>query len=173
MNIYSDLREKLYDSLAVIFPSTQIIQAYTNGPEPKTPYITFDIGNVKQEGQEYLSTFATSMGEQQIFSTYTCRVRLEFASRADDFRAADLANDFYYKVDYTSTQETFLKNALSFMRKSSVRKVPKKRETDWYMFYQIDLYFGYQVESNQDVDIIESVEILGDYKTFQQSIQIP
>jgi hypothetical protein len=173
MSIYSDLREKLYDSLALVFPSNQIIQAYSNGPEPVTPYVIFDIGSVKQEGQEYVSSFTDMTGNQQVASHYTCRVRIEFAGKSDDFRAADLANDFFYKIDTTPVQEVFLKNALSYMRKSSVRKVPKKRETDWYMFYQIDLYFGYQVESYQNVDVIDSVEILGDYQTFQQTINIP
>lgn len=173
MSIYEDLRVKLYDSLALIFPTTTIIHAYSNGPEPVSPYITFDISNVKQEGQEYVSTYANTLGEQQIVSNYECRIRLEFGGVSDDFRAAELANDFYFTVDHKQTQETFLKNSLSYMRKSSIRKIPKKRETNWYMCYQIDLYFGYQVETRQITEVVESVTIQGDYQTFQQTIQIP
>lgn len=49
------------------------------------------------------------------------------------------------------------------MRKGSLRRVPKKRETDWYMTYQIDVFFGYQVEARQDVDTIETVELEGNF----------
>lgn len=176
--IYTQLRESVYDSLELIFPTIQIVQAYTNNPEQVTPYITFDIMSVKQDGQEYISSFADDDGTQQIVSQNTTRVTLEFVSKGNDFTAPDLANDFYFQVDYTSTQEIFLRNNLSYMRKSSVRKIPKKRETDWYVCYQIDLYFGYQVEARQDVDVIDSVGIEGTYTQYgadplTQTIQIP
>lgn len=178
MNIYQSLRENIYDSLAAIFPSVQIVQAYANGPEPVPPYIVFDIYSVKQQGREYTSTFANEEGKQQIYSTYSCLVRVEFAAPTHDFRAADLANELYFKVDYTSTQEMFSKNALSYLRKSSIRKIPKKRDTDWWMCHQIDLYFGYQIEARQDINIIETVQITGEYTrpdntTFQHQTLIP
>lgn len=164
--IYLDLRDKIYDSLALIFPTTQIIQAYGNGPEPETTYVEFDIAMNEQEGREYISTFANANGEQQIISHFVPRVRFDFIGKQDDeteYEAAQLAEDFYFKLNYTTVQENFLKNALSYMRKSSLRRVPKKRETDWYISYQFDVFFGYQVEARQDIDIIETVELTGTY----------
>lgn len=176
--IYTQLRESIYDSLALIFPTTTIVQAYDNGPEAVTPYIVFDVMSVKQEGQEYIPTLVDDDGTQQVITHNTARITLEFVANSSNFEAADLANDFYFQIDYTNTQEIFLRNNLSYMRKSSVRKIPKKRETDWYMCYQIDLYFGYQVEARQDVDMIESVVIEGTYTQygnppFTHTIQIP
>ena len=164
MSIYTDLRDKLYDSLALVFPTTQIVQAYTNGPEVPTEYIVFDVIQVDQIGREYISTLTNSIGEQQIVSQFETRVLFEFVGKQDDdFVAADMANEFYFQIDSTPVQEAFLKNALSFMRKGSVRRVPKKRETDWYMCFQIDVFFAYQVEARQSVDIIETVELTGKY----------
>lgn len=163
MNIYTSLQNSVYDSLATLFPNTTIVQAYTNGPEPKSPYIVFDLYSVKQQGQEYVETYVTPDGLQQIYSHYSCLIRLEFAAPTQDFRAAELANEMYFKVDYTTSQEVFLRNNLSYLRKSSIRKIPKKRDTDWWMFYQIDLHFGYQVEARQNTGVIESVEIKGEY----------
>lgn len=166
MTIYSDLRDKIYDSLALVMPSTEIIQAFNNGPEPTTPYVVYDVGMNNQVGREYISSFADVDGKQQIISQFEPRIRIEFIGKQDgeaDFAAAQLAEDFYFKLEYTSVQEAFLKNSLSYMRKSSLRRVPKKRETDWYMCYQMDVFFGYQVEARQDVDIIETVELTGNY----------
>ena len=163
MSIYTDLRDKLYDSLAVIFPTTQIVQAYTNGPEVPTEYVVFDVVQVDQIGREYISTLVNA-GEQQIVSQYETRVLFEFVGKQnEDFVAADMANEFYFQIDSTPIQEEFLKNSLSYMRKGSVRRVPKKRETDWYMCFQIDVFFAYQVEARQSVDTIETVELTGIY----------
>lgn len=172
MNIYTDLRDKVYDSLADVFPTTEIVQAYTNGPEVPTEYVLFDVIQVDQIGREYISTLVNA-GQQQIVSQYEARVLFEFVGKQnEDFVAADMANEFYFQIDSTPVQETFLKNALSYMRKGSVRRVPKKRETDWYMCFQIDVFFAYQVEARQSVDIIETVELTGTYKKLDNSSPI-
>lgn len=165
MSIYVDLRDKLYDSLAPIFPDNQVIQAYSNGPEVVTPYITYDIISIDQIGREYMSTLVPLTG-QQVVSNYEVKVRVEFIGRNDsesNFQAAELATTFYFILDQTPIQENFLKNGLSYMRKDSIKRVPKKRETDWFMCHQVDLIFGYQVESRQNVDTIESVTTVGVY----------
>lgn len=179
MSIYLDLRNKVYDSLSAFFPTTQIIQSYTNGPEVVTPYITFDIFGIKQIGQEYISSFANEEGSQQIVSQYEVKIRLEFVGKQEgNFSAAGLANDFYFVVDQTPSHEKFLSNNLSYLRKDNVKRIPRKRETDWYMCHQIDLIFGYQVEARQNVGIIEAVNIEADYdyegySSVINTIQIP
>lgn len=178
MSIFTNLRESLYDAFAELFPNNQVIYSFGNNPEHKTPYILYCIENVKQDGEEYTPTLVDSTGMQQIVSQYTSKVTLEFIGKSDDFTAADLANDFYFSVDYFDTQSVFYRNALSYYRKSSVRKVPKKRETVWYMSYQIDLYFGYQVEARQNTGVIESVVIeetleFDSGRTLKKSIKIP
>lgn len=179
MSIYVNLRDSIYDSLNVIFPTTQIVQAYNNGPEVVTPYVTFDVVDIDQIGEEYLSSFADEEGMQQIVSQYEVKVRIEFVGKQDSsFDAAALANDFYFVIDQTPTQHAFLLNNLSYLRKDSVKRIPRKRETDWYINYQIDLIFGYQVEARQSIDIIESVNIEADYDyeshdSFIHTIQIP
>lgn len=178
MSIFTSFRESLYDSFEELFPTYQVIYSYGNNPEHKTPYILYSIDNTKNFGEEYTPTLVGSDGMQQIVSQYTSKVTLEFIGKSDDFTAADLANDFYFTVDYFDTQSVFYKNALSYMRKSSVRKVPKRRETVWYMSYQIDLYFGYQVEARQNTGVIESVVIeetleFDNERALKQTIKIP
>jgi hypothetical protein len=166
MSIYIDLRDSIYDSLFALLPTTEIIQTYGNGPEAVTPYVTYDILQTEQKGREYISSSADNAGLQQIISQYETKVRFEFVGKQDlasNFAAAELANDFYFKVDYSTTQENFLINGLSFMRKDSLKRVPKKRETDWYMCYQVDIIFGYQVVARQTVDVIDTVTITGTY----------
>jgi hypothetical protein len=160
MSIYSDLRDKLYDSLEAILPTTQIVQAYTNGPEPVSEYVVFDVTQVDQIGREYISTLTDFSGDQQIVSQYETKVLIEFVGKQNDgFIAADMINEFYFKIDTTPVQEEFLKNNLSYMKKGSIRRVPKKRETDWYMCFQVDVFFAYQVEARQSVDTIDTVEL--------------
>jgi len=181
MSVYVSLRDNIYDALNYIFPTTEIVQMHTNGPEPVSPYIAYDIKSVDQKGREYISTFANSVSTQQIVVQYEPKITFEFIGKQDGesaFAAAELADGFNLKLNYTGVREAFLKSGLSYLRKGSLRMVPKKRETDWYMCYQIDVFFGYQVEARQDVDIIESVEIEGeythnDYDSFTTTIQIP
>ncbi len=181
MSVYVDLRNSVYNSLHAILPTTQIVQAYGNGPEPVSTYVTFDIQNIDQIGREYISTFADVNGTQQIVSQFMPKIKIEVIGKQDaesNFAAATLAEELYFKLNYTSVQELFQKNNLAYQRKSSLRVVPKKRETDWYMCYQMDVIFGYQVVTRQDIDIIESVTIEGtythnDYDSFTTTIQIP
>jgi hypothetical protein len=166
MSIYVDLRDSIYDSLFALLPTTEIIQTYGNGPEAVTPYVTYDILQTDQKGREYISSSADNAGLQQVISQYETKVRFEFVGKQDlasNFAAAELANDFYFQVDYSTTQENFLSHGLSFMRKDSLKRVPKKRETDWYMCYQVDVIFGYQVVARQTVGVIETVHLEGSY----------
>lgn len=179
MSIYVNLRDSIYDSLNTVMPTLQIVQAYNNGPEVVTPYVVFDVVNVDQIGEEYISSFADEEGMQQIVSQYEVKVRIEFVGKqGDGFDAAALANDFYFVIDQTPTQHAFLLNNLSYLRKDSIKRIPRKRETDWYINYQFDLIFGYQVEARQSIDVIDSVNIEANYDyeghdSFIHTIQIP
>jgi hypothetical protein len=153
MNPYEHLRDSLYDSMATLFPDTAIVQAYTNGPEEKTPYITYDITRISKEGQASVSGVGTD-NTQQIINQYVAQVRFEFIGKQnDDFEAAAMAAQFEFSLDYPDVQDMFLKNALSIQRQSDITRLPKKRDTDWYMCHAIDLFFGYQVEARQNVGI--------------------
>lgn len=61
MGVYVDLRDSVYDSLFSIYPNTEILQSYDNGPEPVSPYIVFDIMQADQIGREYITTLSQSM----------------------------------------------------------------------------------------------------------------
>jgi hypothetical protein len=60
--------------------------------------------------------------------------------------------------------EEFSRYGLGYMRKSSIRRAPQKRETEWVEYQNIDVTFSYTVSTQQVVDVIEAV-MLGDVTT--------
>lgn len=164
MSVYRNLRDAVYDSLQAIFPEVRVVQAYMNGSEVGTPYITFDIAEVKQQGREQASGDADADGFIQVITHHVAKIKLDFHGKHDgQFAAAELANEFYFSVDSPMVQEEFLRNELSYLRKSSLKEIPRKRETDWYMSYQLDTYFSYQVVIKQFVSTIERVSLDGTF----------
>lgn len=157
MSVYINLRESVYDSLAEIMPEVQFVMAYSNGPEQVTPYATYDITPLDQLGRE------SDDGMGNLIAHFLARVRVEFVGKVDEEEiAAMLADKLYYLINSTNSQQCLLKYNLAYMRKSSMRRVPRKRETDWYMAYQFDVFVGYQVISQQAVvDTIEVVNFGG------------
>lgn len=160
MNPYVSLRDDLYLVLATLFPNTEIVQAYTNGMEAQTPYLTYDIMRMDTVGDVSVSGVGLD-NIQQIVQHYEAQVRLEFIGKQDDnFEAAALAADFEFSLGFPVTQDLLQKNALSYMRRSATRRLPKKRENDWYMCHSIDIFFGYQVVARHNVnETIETVII--------------
>ena len=45
------------------------------------------------------------------------------------------------------------------MRKSSIRRAPQKRDTKWVEYHNIDVTFNYTVNTNQHVDVVDTVII--------------
>lgn len=172
MSVFISLRDAIYDSFSSVLPGVQFVQAYSNHPELVTPYATFNIMPISQAGRESsegggglaYEVGTTNTYAQETLAHFVVKVQVEFIGKADaEDAAATLADDFFFLTNTPQSQEFFMKNNLSYLRKSSMRRVPRKRETDWYIAYQFDVFFGYQVVRQQAVDIIERVELEGNY----------
>lgn len=163
MDVYSSLRDAIYDSASYLFPSIPVIQAYTNGPLPSTTYLLFDILSLNAVGMPYTATQVRAEDDtQQTIQQYEVVVRYEWVGKQGaDNDAANKAHDLDRSVLFPLVQEEFLKHNLSFMRKTPIRRIPKKHETDWYMCHQIDMTFAYQVVDIPVTPTIENVHIDG------------
>lgn len=155
---YQDFEDSLYTSITTLIPTLPAIFEHGNGPEEVTPYVTIQVVQLDQVGREQISTLANP-DNVLVVKHYEGWVRFRFIGNQEtQLSAGEFASDFNFFMDSPVYQETLLRNKLSLMRKTPLRRVPMLRDTDWYTGFQFDAYFAFAVEAEQIVDTIETVE---------------
>lgn len=167
MNIYKDLEDKLYNVIIEMFPTSRIIFAYNNIPEPATPYIVIDVKRLDQLGSEYQSTLMdVTIGEPNniMLIDMMAKVRFEVVGKADnDTATAELAQNIQLALRSARGYESQARNNLSRHGQITNRRMPYKRETDMYMLYQVDAMFAYTAIYEEDQDWMEALSLTGIY----------
>lgn len=168
MNIYKDLEDSLYNWVESLFPDTRIQFAYTNGPELQTPYLVIDVRKLDPIGRSYNSsdTFVDENDKSYTVSRqdYEALVRFEYVGKYDnDTTVAEMASQLEFSLRTQRGYESQRRNNLSLMKYNPVRRLPVKRETDTYMYYQLDVTFGYAVSQREEQDWMEIITIDGVY----------
>lgn len=142
-----------------------------NGPEAVTPYGTVGVPEFERVGRAVVSTHvgggsSSVQGSLTIQTTYQATARISFVGKNEDENdAADIAFDFMDFLSNPLLLMEFRKNNLSFISNSNVRKIPKFRETRWYDAYVIDVVFAFCLETTQQIDSIDTVEITGNFQS--------
>lgn len=177
MSIYSSVRSALrigtLKVLAEYFPTKSaqdkaIIYSHTSGTEPSVPYVVIQIVSVNQVGKTSYSTYASSAENLTIINHYEIMAQFSFCGTT----AGDMAYDFNNSIiNNTVTREAFQLVNLAPINKSTLRRVPSKRDTAWVEYENLDVTFTYAVKTNQAVDIIEHISLL-DPET-QERLYIP
>lgn len=169
MNIYKDLEDALYSYTSTLFPalaaSGRIIFPFQNGPEPATPYLLLDVKRLDAVGREQSSHFVSVDEEDNGTSTtlqhYVADVRFEFIGKYDNNTTlGDLAQTMEMNLRTPRGYELQRANKLSLFRYEPIERVKLKRETDMYMYMQLDAQFGFSVQHVFDQDWIGEVSIL-------------
>jgi hypothetical protein len=163
MSIYSDLRTAIRSGTCEVlrdfFPNPKtapVIFSNSNGKEPAETYAVIEIRDIDQLSQSYRSTLSNKANELTIQSMYEVDVRFTFIGSG----SGDIAYSFQNRVGNTpASSETYRKNKLGFMRKNNITHIPQKRETQWIDSHNITVTFSYLVNTQQIVDVIDSVEL--------------
>jgi hypothetical protein len=170
MNIYKDLEDSLYNVIIELFPTSRIIFAYNNIPEPQTPYIVIDVKRLDQLGSEYSSTFVDiASDDAQTPTTYMsidmmAKVRFEVVGLMDnDTAAAELAQNIQLALRTARGYESQARNNLARHGQITNRRMPYRKDTDMYMLYQVDANFAYTATSQDGQDYILTTDFNGVY----------
>lgn len=167
MNIYKDLEDSLYNVIEELFPTTRIIFAYNNLPEPQTPYLVIDVKRLDQLGSEYNSTMVDDFATAPTTTTQIdmmAKVRFEVVGLMDnDTEAAELAQNIQLALRTARGYESQARNNLARHGQITNRRMPYRKDTDMYMLYQVDANFAYTATSQDGQDYILTTDFNGVY----------
>lgn len=168
MNIYQSLEDGVYNYVNAMFPTWRTIFAFGNGPEPQSPYLVIDVKKFDAVGRSYTSSSQEIDENLQSFTTtiqnYEAHVRFELCGKYDvNTELAEMAQQLEFSLRTQRGYEEQKRNALSLMKYNPVRRIPVRRETDTYMYYQLDVVFGYVVSSTEVQDYMNTLGIDGVY----------
>lgn len=183
MNIYTLVRKATRDSILTTLPeffptsveqNAGVIFSHNNGAEPSIPYVVINILSIEQQGRHRTSTLTNTTEELTVSAFYEVMVQYSFCGST----AGDMAHTFSHRVSNNPVAfEEQHRNNLSYMRKSTVRRAPQKRDTVWVENFNIDITYNYIVNEQQLVDVVESViiqdGITGDIYTVPPGITLP
>lgn len=166
MAAYSDVRKAVrravIQSLIEYFPDTAsqnagIIFSHVNGSEPVNPYVVINVLGIEQNGKHSTSTLANpSQNILNIRASYEITVQFSFCGST----AGDMAQSFTQRINNNPLSfESLNREKLSVMRKSTIRRAPQKRDTQWVEYFNQDVVFTYTLNTEQPVDWVEAVVI--------------
>lgn len=181
-NIHTQLedavRNSTYVALSEYFSDvpkedTLIIFSHLNGVEPSSPYVIINIVDLSSTGRHQTSTLTNEDEELSITNTYEARVQFSFGGSYSQ----NMVLSFVQRIGSNpKVLEELRRNKLGFMRKSSVRRAPQKRETEWVEFQNVDVTFSFAVNTQEVVDVVEAVVIQdynGNVYTIPENITLP
>lgn len=168
IDIYKEARTAIIrstqDVLRIINPSyssVDVINAHGNGPEPKNTFCVVNIIDVQQEGSATHSTFIPDSpdGEEMWFSV-NHRVFAQFSFIGE--KAGEYAFNFrHHLVNNVVCREAFQRNSLSPGFKSALRNAPQRRETKWVEGFNMDVDFGFIIQTRQEIEWVEFITVNG------------
>lgn len=163
MSLYSDIRTAVRNlaikALEEYFPTvaTQnagILFSHLNGPEPSTPYVVINIINIEQQGHHSTSTLTNTDRELATQVAYEVMIQFGFCGTT----AGEMSQHFTQRINNNPLIfEELHRYKLGFMRKSQIRRIPQKRDTQWVEYFNQDVTFSYVGVTEQLVDTVEAV----------------
>lgn len=167
MNVYKDLEDSIYNWVEAMFPTIRMKMAYDNGVELQTPYLSIDVQKMDAVGREYNSSDTRVVDNKSYVTTrqdYQAKVRLELVGKYDlNTELSEMAHQLEFALRTQRGYEEQHRQKLSLMSYNPVRRIPVRRETDTYMYYQLDVTFGYAMVNVEEQDWIEIIGIDGVY----------
>ena len=170
MDIYKDLEDSVGLWVHTMFPTWRYKFAFDNGPEMETPYLVIDVRKLDAIGREYTSSsqeidLVTSASYTTTSQDYEALVRFEFIGKFVDGTTGlgEMAHQLEFALRTQRGYEEQRRNALALRKYNPIRRIPVRRETDTYMYYQLDVTFGYVVTNTETQDYMDILGIHGVY----------
>lgn len=153
----TEIENALALSVKAIFPSTTVIQANQDGPEPPGTYIYILPIGIYHVGRSQASTLTDDDEKLLIRQEYEVDVRFGFIGP----NAGNLAMDFSAALQNVYYFEQWQKNNLSLRDRKSVMRVPTVRETRFTNHYTMSAKFGFATQTIQPIPVIDYVTLNG------------
>lgn len=157
MAIYSDVRKAIRKGSLIAlsdFPTAPVIFSHESGSEPAESYVVINILNIEQQGHHSTSSQLRSNFETNVRVVYEVQVQFSFIGSL----SGDMSQAFVQRLNNNPLSlQAWTKNNLGFMRKSSIRRAPQKRDTKWVEYQNLDATFNYIVNTTEVSDWVESV----------------
>lgn len=173
MSIYTPLRTALRNVALVAnnsYPTMPVIHSHQNGAEPAESYISINILSIEQEGGHSTSTLTRVDETLDIRVAYEVLVQFSFFGSL----SGNASHDFTQRIKNNPLVfEELAKNKLGIMRKSTLRRAPQKRDTQWIEAFNMDVTFSYFINTNELVGVVEGVVISDETGEIPVIIKIP
>lgn len=158
------IMDSLYDATEAMlrengFRDVSIIFATSGAPVPKNTYVVLDILEISQVGRSDESTYLTAEEKLLEFNTHY-KIDLRIAVRGDS--APNIASSLHHNINNRRCFEELMKRNLGVLNKSSLRRAPQLRETQWVEGYNFDLTLTFSVFTRQSYDWVEYISINGE-----------
>lgn len=169
MPIYDDVRQRVrLVALAALnpsYPTTPVIFSHGGGDEPAESYVVINIISDEQQGHGGSSTVVEPIDEAtatlNFHAVYEVMVQYSFIGSL----SGGLAKEFNHRINNDPLVRLEIqRNELGLMRKSQIRRIPQKRETQWVEYNNMDVTFNYIVNTGTVVDVIDAVVIETDFQ---------
>lgn len=162
MSVYSLVRTSIRNAALVAlneYPSAQVIFSHAGGVEPVGSYVVINILSIDQQGHASRSTLTNADLELTIIGSFEVQCQLSFVGKD----SGDMAQSLSQRITNNPVSlEANSRNKLGFMRKSQIRRAPQKRDTQWVEYHNMDVTFSYNINTQQEVDVIEAVVLEDD-----------
>lgn len=183
MAAYSDIRKAIrraaIQSVIEYFPTADdqnkfVFFSHVGGTEPSSPYMVINILGIQQIGKHSTSTLADpTQNIVNVRASYEITVQFSFCGST----AGDMAQSFTQRINNNPFSFSALnQEKLSVMRKSNIRRIPQKRDTQWVEYFNQDVVFTYTLNTEQPIDWVEAVIVDNEYTgtfTVPEGIPIP
>tara|TARA_Y100000114_G_C11764120_1_gene332388 strand:- start:64138 stop:64671 length:534 start_codon:yes stop_codon:yes gene_type:complete len=163
MTIYSNLETAVRNVCLVAnnnYPNMLMNFSHQGGSEPVTSYASINILDMQQMGHHSTPALTNQLKQLDIRVAYEVMVQISFFGTD----AGDASHLFTNAVNNNPlVLEAMQQNNLGLMRKSTLRRNPQKRDSQWVDSFNIDLTFSYIINTAQLVDVVEAVIIQDEY----------
>lgn len=167
-SIYRKLEDGLRDVSLVAnknFPSTPLIFSHQNGSEPSQTFISINILRVEQQGRSSIAGRMNSNGTLDVRVVYEALVQFSFLGND----AGEIAHDF---IHYCNSPETLIAMSghnMALLRKTSLRRNPQRRDTQWVESFNFDATFSYIVNTPEIITPVEHIVV---DETYAEDIRV-
>lgn len=159
MSLYSDLEQAIRNTAKLAlrqYPTTRVMFSHNNTTEPDESYVVINILEIRQIGRHSTTSKLDSNNTLSTQVSYEVMVQFSFLGSL----SAEMSHEFTQRLNNNYlVLDSMKKNKVKMMRKSSVRRIPQLRDTEWVDNFNIDVTFSYIGLTQDVVDIIEAVVV--------------
>lgn len=163
MTVYTQLEDAIRnvaEKANADYPLVPIIFSHSNGTEPVDTYLSINIIDMQQIGHNSTPALTRENSILDIRVVYEVMVQFSFFGA----EAGNVAHSFTQRINNNPIVfEELSKNKLGVMRKTTLRRNPQKRDTQWVEAFNMDVTFSYILNTPQVVETVEIVVLQDEY----------